>query len=119
MTERDNAERAHLRPVERCVLSLGERGFPDEEIGRRLHRSPDSADRVPGAEELDAALDRYSVQGAAYALALETVLGRRVARCAFVFARSPGGAEERDVDDLRARIEAVRGALAPEAAAGA
>jgi hypothetical protein len=46
MTERDNGDRALLRPVERCVLSLGERGFADEEIGRRLHRSPGYADRV-------------------------------------------------------------------------
>jgi ATP-dependent helicase/nuclease subunit A len=68
-------------------------------------------DQVPAPEELATALARYSVQGAAYALALETVLGRRVARCAFVFARSPGGAIEADVDDLRARIDAVRNGL--------
>ncbi len=39
-------DRARLRPVERCVLSLGDRGVPDDEIGRRLHRSPGYADRV-------------------------------------------------------------------------
>jgi ATP-dependent helicase/nuclease subunit A len=65
-------------------------------------------DQVPADADLDAALARYSVQGAAYALALEAVLGRRVARCSFVFARAPGGAIEADVDDLAARIAAVR-----------
>ncbi|HZP29704.1 MAG TPA: UvrD-helicase domain-containing protein [Acidimicrobiia bacterium] len=71
-------------------------------------RAPDGG----GGEELDAALARYSVQGAAYALALESVLGRRVARCVFVFARAPGGAVEREVVDLGARIDAVRAELA-------
>jgi ATP-dependent exoDNAse (exonuclease V) beta subunit len=75
-------------------------------------------DRVPAPDELDAALARYSVQGAAYALALESVLGRRVARCAFVFARAPGGAIEADVADLRERIDAVRRDLAAATTAG-
>ena len=75
-------------------------------------------DRVPEPPELDAALDRYSVQGAAYALALEAVLGQTVARCVFVFARAPGGAIERDVVDLRARIGAVRTRLAAAGAGG-
>ena len=72
----------------------------------------------PAPPTLDAALDRYSVQGAAYALALEAVLGRPVARCVFVFARAPGGAVERDVVDLRARIDAVRTRLAAAGGAG-
>jgi ATP-dependent helicase/nuclease subunit A len=76
-------------------------------------------DRVPEPAELDAALDRYSVQGAAYALALEAMLARTVARCVFVFARAPGGAIERDVIDLRARIGAVRTRLAAGRGAGA
>jgi hypothetical protein len=46
MTERTGQDRAHLRPVERCVLSLGDRGLADDEIGRRLHRSAGYADRV-------------------------------------------------------------------------
>ena len=66
-------------------------------------------DRVPAPADLDAALARYSVQGAAYTLALEAVLSRRVARCLFVFARAPGGALEREVVALRDRIDGVRG----------
>jgi ATP-dependent helicase/nuclease subunit A len=76
-------------------------------------------DRVPAPAELDAALGRYSVQGAAYALALEAVLGRTVARCIFVFARAPGGAIEREVVDLRARVDAVRAGLGAAAGFGA
>jgi hypothetical protein len=37
---------AGLRPIERCILSLGERGLPDAEIGRRLHRSAGYVGRV-------------------------------------------------------------------------
>jgi hypothetical protein len=48
------------------------------------------------------------VQGAAYALALETVLDRPVVRCSFVFTRAPGAAVEADVVDLAAGIDAVR-----------
>ena len=51
--------------------------------------------------EVDAALERYRYQGAAYALALEAVLGRSVSRCVFVFARTRGPAVEREVADLR------------------
>ena len=112
------SERGELRPIERCVLHLEERGFADAEIARRLRRSAGYVDRVPAPDELDSALARYSVQGSAYALALESVLGRRVARCAFVFARAPGGAVEADVADLRERIDAVRRDLAAATTAG-
>jgi ATP-dependent helicase/nuclease subunit A len=61
--------------------------------------------------ELDAALERYRPQGAAYALALEHVLGRPVARCVFVFARPSGPAVEREVTDLRALVDDVRSHL--------
>jgi len=64
-------------------------------------------DRVDGDADLDAALARYGVQGAAYAVALETVLGRPVSRCVFVFART-GNPIERDVDDLDAAKAIVR-----------
>ena len=56
-------------------------------------------DRVDGDADLESALTRYRVQGAAYAVALEAVLGRPVTRCVFVFART-GDPVERDVDDL-------------------
>ncbi len=69
-------------------------------------------DRAPTSEDLDAAMDRYRVQGAAYALALEEALRRPVVRCVFVFARPRGTAVEREVDDLGAAIREVRGLLA-------
>ena len=54
--------------------------------------------------ELDAALERYRPQGAAYALALEHVLGRPVSRCVFVFARPQGpGGRARGLRPARAR----------------
>ena len=64
-------------------------------------------DRAPSDDDLDAALDRYTPQGAAYALALEAVLGRPVTGCVFVFART-GGAVEREISDLPAAVESVR-----------
>jgi ATP-dependent helicase/nuclease subunit A len=57
--------------------------------------------------DLDTAADRYRLQAATYALALETNLGRPVARAVFVFCRADG-AVERDVVDLRAAIDEVR-----------
>jgi ATP-dependent helicase/nuclease subunit A len=56
-------------------------------------------DQVPTDTDLDAVMERYRVQGAAYALALERALGMPVARCVFVFARR-GRAVEREVEDL-------------------
>ncbi len=64
-------------------------------------------DRAPSEEDLEAALTRYTPQGAAYALAIEEALGRKVERCVFVFA-APGRAREKEVSDLRAAIEHVR-----------
>jgi ATP-dependent helicase/nuclease subunit A len=60
--------------------------------------------------DLDTAPERYRLQAATYALALETTLGRRVARAVFVFCR-PDGAVERDVTDLPAAIDEVRALL--------
>jgi ATP-dependent helicase/nuclease subunit A len=57
--------------------------------------------------DLDTAADRYRLQAATYALALETNLGRPVARAVFVFCRADG-AVERDVVDLPAAIDEVR-----------
>jgi ATP-dependent helicase/nuclease subunit A len=64
-------------------------------------------DAAPGAPEIEAAVQRYRLQGAAYAVALEQSLGRPVARCVFVFTR-PAGAIEREIDDLPAATAAVR-----------
>jgi ATP-dependent helicase/nuclease subunit A len=64
-------------------------------------------DAVPRDAQLEEAMLRYRLQGAAYAVALEQALGQPVSRCVFVFAgRSP--ALEREVDDLPGAIAAVR-----------
>jgi ATP-dependent helicase/nuclease subunit A len=57
--------------------------------------------------DLDTAVDRYRLQAATYALALEVTLDRPVARAVFVFCRLDG-AVEREVADLRVAIEDVR-----------
>ncbi len=67
-------------------------------------------DAVPAAGDIEAALARYRLQGAAYAVALEQSLGRPVARCLFVFTH-PSGPIERAIDDLPAAITAVRALL--------
>ena len=63
-------------------------------------------DQTPTDDEVDAAMERYRAQGAAYALALERALGAPVARCVFVFARRRRPVE-RAVEDLPAAIAAV------------
>ena len=60
-------------------------------------------DAVRTDEEINAAADRYRLQGATYALAVERALGRRVARCIFLFLR-PGGAQAREIPDLDAAV---------------
>ena len=69
-------------------------------------------DRAPGELELEAALERYTPQGATYALAVEEALGRNVAKCVFVFVQ-PGRSRERQIDDLTAAMADVRAQLAP------
>jgi ATP-dependent helicase/nuclease subunit A len=61
--------------------------------------------------DLETAADRYRLQAATYALALETTLGRPVSRAVFVFCR-PDGAVEREVTDLRAAVDEVRALVA-------
>ena len=68
-------------------------------------------DAVPSEEELEAALARYRLQGAAYALALQEALGRPVAGCRFVFAQASDD-RERELADLPAAMEAVRAEIA-------
>jgi len=62
-------------------------------------------DRVQG--DPDALVARYRLQGAAYAAALEEVLGRPVTECTFVFV-GDGHAVERSVDDLPGAVAEVR-----------
>jgi ATP-dependent helicase/nuclease subunit A len=82
-----------------------------------LYEAPDGlvvvdykTDRAPTDAELEAAMARYRLQGAAYALALQTTLGRPVVRCVFVFA-APAGPRERAVGDLAGAVEDVRAEL--------
>jgi ATP-dependent helicase/nuclease subunit A len=72
-------------------------------------------DAVRTEAEIDAALGRYRLQAAAYALALEATLGKPVARCAFLFVRRDKDAEEREVEDLAAAMDEIRARL-PELA---
>ncbi|MBM3661183.1 MAG: hypothetical protein FJW95_17000, partial [Actinobacteria bacterium] len=67
-------------------------------------------DQVAGEADVDAALAHYEVQGGAYALALETALGRPVVGCVFVFARG-GEPVEREIADLPAAVARARAAL--------
>jgi ATP-dependent helicase/nuclease subunit A len=66
-------------------------------------------DRVP-ISGLDARVTAYAPQLATYALAVETITGRPVARAVLVFV-GPDGAVEREVPDLAAVCATVRRAL--------
>jgi ATP-dependent exoDNAse (exonuclease V) beta subunit len=76
-------------------------------------------DAARADDEIDAALGRYRLQGATYAVALETRLGRPVRRCVFLFLRARGPAVEREVSDLPAAVAEVRARVAALAAAAA
>jgi ATP-dependent exoDNAse (exonuclease V) beta subunit len=67
-------------------------------------------DSVSSDSEIDAKLDRYELQAASYAVALEAVTGMDVVECRFVFCR-PKGAVERSVRDLAGAKARVRAAL--------
>jgi len=67
-------------------------------------------DSVANEAEVDAKLDRYRIQAAAYALALETSTGEPVKECCFVFCKTSGPIE-RTVDDLDAAKDEVRALL--------
>jgi ATP-dependent helicase/nuclease subunit A len=72
-------------------------------------------DAVHDEAEIDARLEHYELQGAAYVAALEAVTGRSVVECRFVFLR-PNGAVERRIRDLagsRRRLLAVLGEESP------
>ena len=60
--------------------------------------------------DLDAKVERYRLQGASYALALEAATGEPVARCVFVFLGT-NGADEREVSDLPRAMDQVRAVL--------
>jgi ATP-dependent exoDNAse (exonuclease V) beta subunit len=60
-----------------------------------------------GDDDLDAALARYRLQGASYALAVAQATGEPVVRCVFLFLRADG-ARERQVNDLETAVDEVR-----------
>ncbi len=62
-------------------------------------------DALRDGEAVDAALERYQLQGATYALALEQSLGRPVSACRFLFLHANA---ERDVEDLAGAVAQVR-----------
>ncbi len=56
-------------------------------------------------EDIDRAMERYRLQGAAYAVALEAALGRAVADVRFVFTEPRA---ERPIEDLAKAEQEVR-----------
>jgi ATP-dependent exoDNAse (exonuclease V) beta subunit len=82
-----------------------------------LVRTPDGlvvvdykTDSVRSDADVDAALERYRLQGATYARLVETVVGEPVVDCVFLFL-SPTGAKERRVTDLEQAKAEVSGVL--------
>ncbi|WP_322795500.1 UvrD-helicase domain-containing protein [Tepidiforma sp.] len=69
-------------------------------------------DTLRSAAEVDAAMARYRLQGAAYAAALQAALGRAVAEVVFVFTEPRA---ERRVDDLDRAMGEVRELLRRDA----
>lgn len=67
-------------------------------------------DRMPESSALEAAVARYRLQGAAYAVALEASLSRPVHSCNFLFLGA-GGAVACPVEDLEAAKAEVRDLL--------
>lgn len=83
-----------------------------------LYRSPEGlvivdwkTDYLEGDDDARAKLDRYRLQGASYAVAVEAAAGEPVARVVFAFL-SEAGAVERDLDDLAAAMAEVRSSAA-------
>ncbi|MCU1494369.1 MAG: putative ATP-dependent helicase [Acidimicrobiaceae bacterium] len=65
-------------------------------------------DALEDPSDVPLAALRYRPQVGAYALALETVLGRPVDRCVLVFLARPDGAVQHEVVDLRGAAAAAR-----------
>jgi ATP-dependent exoDNAse (exonuclease V) beta subunit len=65
-------------------------------------------DRWDDDEQLAAKLERYRLQGASYALAVERAAGEPVRRCVFLFLE-PGRATVREVADLAGAMRDVQG----------
>jgi ATP-dependent helicase/nuclease subunit A len=97
-------------PVEGRVLE----GFIDllyEDAAGDLVVVDYKTDGVRTEADADKAVARYRLQGAAYALAVSSSLGRPVSRCVFLFA-NPTRWFERELPDLAAACEEVAGLVA-------
>jgi ATP-dependent helicase/nuclease subunit A len=88
-----------------------------------LYRSPEGlvvvdwkTDHVAGDDDVAAKLERYRLQGASYAAAVEVATGETVARVVFAFLREDG-ATEAELPDLRSAIDTVSDRAAELAAA--
>jgi len=68
-------------------------------------------DQVGDEAEVERAMSRYAIQGAAYAVALADGTGLAVSRCVFVFAQR-SGAIEREITDLPGAMRTAREVLA-------
>ena len=64
-------------------------------------------DHVDGDDDVAAKLERYRLQGASYAAAIEAATSLTVERMVFVFL-APDGAIERDLPDLRSAVAEVQ-----------
>ena len=83
-------------------------GFIDllyETAGGELVVVDYKTDALQAGEPVNAALERYQLQGATYALALEQSLGRPVATCRFLFLHAN---QERDIEDLTEAVSQAR-----------
>ena len=97
-------------PVEGRVLE----GFIDllyENANGELVIVDYKTDGVRNEAEADAAVARYRLQGAAYALAVSSSLNRPVVRCVFLFA-NPTRWFERELLDLATACDEVAGLVA-------
>ena len=75
-------------------------------------------DSVRDEADIDTAMERYRLQGAGYALALERALGRRVVRATFVFTEPRAERDVADLGTVKAEIEAKLAAWEPATPAG-
>ena len=66
-------------------------------------------DGVETPEEIALSMDRYKLQGASYALALEEVAGKSVAKVVFLFLHT---GSEVVMEDLSGAMQEVQGAVA-------
>ena len=113
------AARRHWRevPVAAAIAGMVLEGYVDllyEDDDGDLVVVDYKTDRVDDERALDALVASYAPQAAAYTLALETALQRRVARAVLLFV-TRSGAVARTVPDLAGAVEGVRDLLSGDA----